>query len=191
MSALQRKVAATIVRCNREKEAPQRGGYPWPAEAWKRASGAIVNGTRRGRRPTHYPILLTTAGPISSASELQALAETESLPEVIEVDQVGLDNQVIKKLAIFDVDENAMEKMMKKADIDPEILIVVMFEGRRRSVWTVTESKVDDTSEDEDENEEEVEGEDQEEEEEGLGKSKVVEGETGSSELAEPKSEIE
>ena len=97
MSDLQRKVADTIVRRNAEEEASQYGGYPWPAEAWKKADEAILNGTWNERRPpTHYLILLTAAGPISSPSELQKLAQMATLPEVIETIQVDIHNHEIK-----------------------------------------------------------------------------------------------
>jgi hypothetical protein len=152
MSALQRQVAdATLRRSKEEDEASGRRGYPWPAEAWKKAEEAILNGTwKERRRPTHYPILLTTTGPISSASELQTLAGTESLPEVTEVVQVDMENQEIKKLGVFDVDEDEMDRMRAKAEMTPEIDIVVMFEGKRRFVWIVAGLKIDETSGDED-----------------------------------------
>jgi hypothetical protein len=141
MSALQRQVADATLRRNIEEDeaSSARRGDPWSAEAWQKASEAFQDGTWKDRRPVHYPILLTPAGPISSASELQILAKTESLPEVTEVVQVNTDGQGIKKIGIFDVDEDEMERMRNKAEMIPELDIVVMFEGRRRYVWMVTE----------------------------------------------------
>ena len=67
---------------------PQEERYPWHPDAWK---------TPQKLTPLRYPLLLTPGGLISSASDLQKLAETESLPEAIETSQVDLNDREFKK----------------------------------------------------------------------------------------------
>ena len=54
--------------------------YPWRAGAWQKASESILNGTWKEPPPPRTPVILTPDGPISSSSQLQALAENRIAP---------------------------------------------------------------------------------------------------------------
>jgi hypothetical protein len=185
MSALQRQVAdATLRRSKEEDEASGRRGYPWPAEAWKKAEEAILDGTwKERRRPTYYPILLTADGPISTASELQKLAQMATLPEVIETSQVDIHDQEIKKVTICCIDHDERDRIEERADVSHGITegITVIFEGRRRFARIVTTLKAGVTLGNEDKDE------DKDEDEDGSIGGEVGEEVTASPELAEPK----
>ncbi|KAK4153475.1 hypothetical protein C8A00DRAFT_15312 [Chaetomidium leptoderma] len=124
--------------------------YPWPAKAWNSPPPKLA--------PLRYPVLLTPGGPISSASKLQKLAETESLPEAIETSQVDDDdsNREIKKVTICNVSHNELKKMMEKAELSHgmEENVTVVFNGAMRFAWAVKALKEGVTLGDEDEDEE-------------------------------------
>ncbi len=142
MSALQRKTLrrnaaadAAGAEARRRREGEEEAGQsPWSAEAWKKATEDILNGTFKTRPPVRRLVLLTPDGPVSSASKLQKLAETESLPKVTVVNQVELDERVIRKVAVCDVSRDEWERMKEKADVSPGIAegIRVKFEGKMR-----------------------------------------------------------
>jgi hypothetical protein len=120
------------------------GDYPWFAEAWKKAREAVVNGNVPPDPVIRHPVILTPDGPISSASQLQQLAETESLPETIVTNGVTWDGQEIEKVTICSLEHEEWMRMMKKADTNcsiPGILPFVVFEGRQRIAWAVTALK--------------------------------------------------
>jgi hypothetical protein len=178
MSALQRQVAdATLWRSKEEEEATGRRGYPWPAGSFQKASEAFRNGWKAP--VSRYPILLTADGPISSASDLQKLAQMESLPEVIETIQVDVYDTEIKKVTICHVDHDTLEGIEEKADVSHGIDtgIMVMLEGKGRYAWTVTALKAGVTLGDEDA--------------EGSAIGKAKEEVAASSKLAEPESRLD
>ena len=167
MSALQRKIlrrnaadaaadAADALARRKREEDEDAGRSPWSAGAWKKATEDILNGTWKSHPPIRHPVLLTPDGPISSASKLQKLAETESLPEVTVTIQVELDGQEIQKVAICDVSTAEWKKMKEKADVSPGIVegIRVMFKGKRRFAGVVHSLKEGVTLGDEDGDEE-------------------------------------
>ncbi|KAK4040552.1 hypothetical protein C8A01DRAFT_15591 [Parachaetomium inaequale] len=193
MSALQRKLAdAAVIRnaavgYNKEaEEAAGLRGYPWPAKAWQEASEAIMNGTWKEPPPRHYPFLLTPDGPVSSALELQNLAELESLPEVMEASQVDLHDQEIGKVTICDVVHADWDRMKEKAEVTFDIGITVMFEGKRRLVLVAEALKKDVTPADDDGDENRNENGDENGDEEGsVGGKAGEEVVAGSSELGD------
>ncbi len=163
MSALQRKTlrrnaadAADALALRKREEEEKAGRSPWSAGAWKKATEDILNGAWKTRPPVRRLVLLTPDGPISSASKLRKLAETESLPKVTVTSQVELDGQEIKTVAICDVSRDEWEKMKEKADVSPGIAegIRVMFEGKRRFAGVVNSLKEGVTLGDGDEGEE-------------------------------------
>lgn len=146
MSTLQRKILqrnaadAADAEARRKREEEEKAGRsPWSAAAWKKAMADIQNGTWKAQPPIRHPILLTPDGPISSASKLQKLAETESLPEVTVTSQVDLDGREIGKVAICDVSTDEWTRMQEKADVSPGVVegIRIMFKGKRRLAGVV------------------------------------------------------
>ena len=92
--------------------------YPWRAGAWQKASEAILNGTWKEPPPPRTPVILTPDGPISSSSQLQALAETELVPQVTVTTRVAYDGREIKKdVKICDVSWKEWKTMEQKAVI--------------------------------------------------------------------------
>ncbi len=91
------------------------------------------------RPPAREPILLTPDDPISSASKLQKLAETESLPKVTVTSQVDIHGLELKKVTICDVSYAEWKRMREKADVSPGIVegVMVMFEGKQRFAGVV------------------------------------------------------
>jgi hypothetical protein len=182
MSALQRKIADAALRRSKEEEeeeAYRRRNYPWPPGSFKKASDGYRDGTFKGPPPIRHPVLLTANGPISSASDLQKLAEMESPPEAIETIQVDIHGQEIRKVTICHVSHDERQRMEEKADVAHGIEehLTVMFEGGRRFACTVKALKAQPTLGDE--------------VEEDSGSGKAGEEVTASSELAEPKSGLD
>ena len=98
MSDLQREIAKrkkaedNVARICAIKESKP---YPWPPGAWKKASEDILNGTFKSQPTPRVPVLLDPNGPVSSPSQLQALAMAESLPEVMVTHLVNRDGQEV------------------------------------------------------------------------------------------------
>src|SRR4051794_28270990 len=106
MSDLQRKIA----RRREEEEAfkalvaaHNSKPYPRSAAAWQKASEDALNGTWKARPPWRMPVILTLDGPISSPLQLQALAETESVPQVTVTTRVAREGGEIEKVKICDI----------------------------------------------------------------------------------------
>ncbi|KAL2157883.1 hypothetical protein VTH06DRAFT_4936 [Thermothelomyces fergusii] len=84
---------------------------------------AILNGTWEEPPPIRHPVILSTDdddGPLTSVELLQELAETESVPEVIDTTQVDIDGKVAR---------GTVEG------------VLVMFQGKRRWADTVKAMK--------------------------------------------------
>lgn len=157
MSALQRQLGDQAVRRKTEEEESHYincpGDYPWSPEAWKNSNDAILNGTWKPWVPRRYVILLTPDGPISSASQLQKLAETESLPEAMVTSQLTLDGQEIGKVTICDVSMDEWDKITEKAHVAVGVAsgVTVMYNGKGGYARIVKALKEGVTLEDENE----------------------------------------
>ena len=163
MSALQRKtllrnaVDAAEAEARRKREEEEEAGRsPWRPGVWQKATEAYLNGTWKSRPPRRQPVLITPDGPISSAAQLQKLAETESLPEVTVTSQVDLDDRELNKVTICDLSTDEWERVEEKADVSIGIVegIRVMFNGKRRFAGIVKALKEGVVLEDEDEDQE-------------------------------------
>lgn len=105
--------------------------YFWYAKAWGDAGDAVLNGT--APHPVlNHPIVLTPDGLISSASKLQQLAETESLPEVIVASQVRGYGQEIGEVTVCSIHWEGWLTIREKADLSPTVPdFVVISRGNR------------------------------------------------------------
>ena len=106
MSDLHRKLARTQValRAVPDHYESDSDDNPWPLGAWDPKNLVIRDRPR-------YPVLLRADSPVSSAYQLQQLAETGSLPETIETIQVEWDGTRIKGVTICHVSSEEKEKM--------------------------------------------------------------------------------
>jgi hypothetical protein len=116
--------------------------YPWSGEAWEKAREAALNDTEP-RRVLNHPVILTPDGPISSASKLQQLAETATVPEAIVTSLVRRNGQEIGKVTICSLDWEDWMTMHKKADLATSTAKgnLVIFEGKQRLAFIVTALK--------------------------------------------------
>ncbi|KAK4102460.1 hypothetical protein N658DRAFT_506100 [Parathielavia hyrcaniae] len=99
MSAMQRELAKSKM-ATKQRIDSEADDFPWPPGAWAEAERYYASGEWKKQPPTRYPIILTPDGPVSSAAELQRLAELESLPETLETSQVEWDGTELSKVTI-------------------------------------------------------------------------------------------
>ncbi|KAK3300626.1 uncharacterized protein B0H64DRAFT_381350 [Chaetomium fimeti] len=138
---------------NDADEEPEVYPHPWTAEAWERAGQAVLSGNIPPEPVIRFPVVLTPDGPISSASKLQQLAETESLPEATVTSEVDIHDREISKVTICSLEWDEWERMGEKAHVSYGIGgggMLVIFEGRQRYAGIVTALKEGVTLEDED-----------------------------------------
>ncbi len=104
----------------------------WKVRRWAAAEEAMRNGTWKPKPPTRYPVILNPDGPISSASQLQTLAETEGVPNVTTTTRVARDGKDLGEVTISDVSLDELEKMEEKAEVNDGIRddILVIFLGK-------------------------------------------------------------
>ena len=96
-------------------------------------------GTFKTLLPGNFPVILTPDGPVSSAEELQQMAELDSLPETIDTIQIRPDGTELKRVKICLVGFEDRKKMMAKADVSSGIgdNVIVMSQGEQRYAMVV------------------------------------------------------
>lgn len=141
MSSIQRDLAkAQISSSGRSSDSDHDD---WRAKRWQAARQAMADGTYKVAPPSRFPVILTPGGPVSSAEQLQQLAEMESLPEVTETSQVDLDGAEIRRVMICDASFEENKKMREKAEVLAGVTehIFVLFNGNERYAMVVTRLK--------------------------------------------------
>lgn len=159
MSALQRAIAEKSRRAEEDETAAQRlslkrqieekarqeeeDDKTWQRARWEAARKALADGTFYKREP-RFPVIITRAGPISSAEELQRLAELDSVPQVIQtalVVEEGIETE--KPVTICHVGYDGKDKVEEKANVEPGMSgkFTVMIRGERRNAMVVRSLK--------------------------------------------------
>ncbi|KAL2173911.1 uncharacterized protein P884DRAFT_264331 [Thermothelomyces heterothallicus CBS 202.75] len=140
MSALHRKITKSIEgrtgsSDDEEDEVIRR--------RWQAALRDIAAGTFK-QPVIRVPVILNPNGPISSAEELQQLAELESVPETVEsiiVRENGVKTERLVKISYVSLEEH--KRLEERANVirDTECYIRVMFEGKERYATVIQSLK--------------------------------------------------
>jgi hypothetical protein len=138
MSALQRELAKSRMASS-NNEHDNDNDSPWSAAARRQAVQDMEAGTFKTLLPGDFPVILTPDGPVSSAEELQQLAELDSLPETIDTIQIRPDGTELKRVKICLVSFEDRKKMKEKADVSSGIgdNVIVVSQGEQRYAMVV------------------------------------------------------
>ncbi|KAL2017001.1 hypothetical protein VTK56DRAFT_2682 [Thermocarpiscus australiensis] len=132
MSALQRTLAkrkAMHALADQDSD-----DYSWQRERWEQARRDLAAGTFKSP-DIRVPVILNPEGPISSAKELQQLAELESVPETLETIVIREDGiSTARPVTICHVGLLEHKKIEEKANVvhDYTGRILILFQGKER-----------------------------------------------------------
>ncbi|KAH6855004.1 hypothetical protein B0I37DRAFT_363671 [Chaetomium sp. MPI-CAGE-AT-0009] len=111
---------------------------------WASYRKAMADGTFR-ELEVRIPVILNPDGPISSAEELQRVAETESVPEVLQTTLTTREGRArtTKPVTICHVNYDERERLEERADVEYNMTgkFVVMFRGQERCPMMVRSLK--------------------------------------------------
>ena len=141
MSALQRAIAA---KARQEEE----DDNTWRAARWAAARQAMADGTFKTTE-VRIPVVLSPDGPVSSPEDLQRLAGTESLPEVLETKLTTRDRtkkgavKTVTDARICHVNYDERERLETRAEVEYDATgkFAVIFRGQKRYPMVVKSLK--------------------------------------------------